>query len=118
MGYPIIIVLSCRKVDSLVTASYMRGLHRPFAVHVGDLPGGCHACQHRLDLPRRRRREFNGGMTFPYRNAVASLLLVLAGSAAAQQLATKKALTLEVAKKVAAAAEAEAAKNKFTMYIT
>src|ERR1700736_5192900 len=35
----------------------------------------------------------------------------------AQKLADKKALTLAVAKQVAAAAEAEAAKNKFTMVI-
>jgi uncharacterized protein GlcG (DUF336 family) len=33
------------------------------------------------------------------------------------QLATKKALTLEAAKKIVAAAEAEAVKNKFTMVI-
>jgi glc operon protein GlcG len=36
----------------------------------------------------------------------------------AQQLLTKKALSLDVAKKIAAAAEAEAAKNKWTMVIT
>jgi glc operon protein GlcG len=50
--------------------------------------------------------------------ALASITLALAGTGFAQQLATKRALTLEVAKKLAAAAEAEAAKNKFTMYIT
>src|SRR5262245_17668958 len=57
-------------------------------------------------------------MTFIHRIAVASLTLALAGAGSAQQLATKRALTLDVAKKLAAAAEAEAAKNKFTMYIT
>ena len=36
---------------------------------------------------------------------------------ASQQLATKKALTLDVAKRIAAAAEAEALKNKWTMFI-
>lgn len=36
----------------------------------------------------------------------------------AQQLLTKKALSLDVAKKIAAVAEAEAAKNKWTMVIT
>lgn len=39
------------------------------------------------------------------------------GAATAAQLATKKALTLEVAKQMAAAAEAEAAKNKWNMVI-
>ncbi len=47
--------------------------------------------------------------------------LLLAGlmfaSFAHAQLATKKTLTLEAAKKIVAAAEAEAAKNKFTMVI-
>ena len=57
-------------------------------------------------------------MIFSYRIALASLSLALAGAGFAQQLATKKALTLEVAKKIAAAAEAEAAKNKWTVYIT
>ena len=47
------------------------------------------------------------------------LILALASVfASAQQLATKKAVTLEIAKKIAAAAEAEAVKNKFTMFIT
>jgi uncharacterized protein GlcG (DUF336 family) len=46
-----------------------------------------------------------------------SLSLAAAGTIAAQQLATKKALTLEAAKKIAAAAEAEAMKNKWTMFI-
>jgi uncharacterized protein GlcG (DUF336 family) len=57
-------------------------------------------------------------MTFFTRIAIASITLALAGAGFAQQLATKRALTLEVAKKLAAAAEAEAAKNKWTMYIT
>ena len=39
------------------------------------------------------------------------------GAATAAQLATKKALTLEVARQMAAAAEAEAAKNKWNMVI-
>jgi glc operon protein GlcG len=41
----------------------------------------------------------------------------MTGSARAEQLAQKKALTLSVAKQIAAAAENEAAKNKFTMVI-
>lgn len=57
-------------------------------------------------------------MTFLNRIAVASITLALAGAGHAQQLGTKRTLTLEVAKKLAAAAEAEAAKNKWTMYIT
>ena len=57
-------------------------------------------------------------MTFSHRIAVASLFLAFACAGSAQQLATKKALTLEVAKKIAAAAEAEAAKNKWTVFIT
>jgi glc operon protein GlcG len=49
----------------------------------------------------------------------AALVLVLgAGVAAAADLATKKALTLEVAKQIAAAAEQEAANNKWTMVIS
>jgi len=50
---------------------------------------------------------------------IIGLLVVLGlitGSAAAQ-LADKKALTLATAKQIAAAAEAEAARNKFTMVI-
>jgi glc operon protein GlcG len=43
--------------------------------------------------------------------------LALAAGAWAQKLADKKGLTLAVAKQVAAAAESEAAKNKFTMVI-
>ncbi|MBI3777763.1 MAG: heme-binding protein, partial [Gammaproteobacteria bacterium] len=39
------------------------------------------------------------------------------GAVTAAQLATKKALTLEVAKQMAAAAEAEAAKNTWNMVI-
>jgi uncharacterized protein GlcG (DUF336 family) len=48
--------------------------------------------------------------------AAFALLAVLAASAQAQ-LADKKALTLEAAKKAAAAAEAEAAKNRWTVVI-
>jgi glc operon protein GlcG len=49
----------------------------------------------------------------------AALVLVLgACTAAAADLATKKALTLEVAKQIAAAAEQEAANNKWTMVIS
>jgi uncharacterized protein GlcG (DUF336 family) len=61
---------------------------------------------------------FNGGMTSYRSTALAVLGIALAGAGSAQQLATRRALTLEVAKKVAAAAEAEAMKNKWTMYIT
>lgn len=43
--------------------------------------------------------------------------LAVAAGAAAQRLTEKKALNLAVAKQIAAAAEAEAAKNKFTMVI-
>jgi glc operon protein GlcG len=43
--------------------------------------------------------------------------LAFASSFAHAQLATKKALTLDAAKKIVAAAEAEAVKNKFTMVI-
>ena len=58
-------------------------------------------------------------MTLSRAITIGSLLtLGAAGTGFAQQLATKPALTLEVAKKVAAAAEAEARKNNFTMYIT
>lgn len=46
-----------------------------------------------------------------------SLFLALAAALPAADLATKKALTLEVAKQIAAAAEAEAAKNKWTVVI-
>jgi uncharacterized protein GlcG (DUF336 family) len=57
-------------------------------------------------------------MTLSRRFAIVfSLLVTLAGMGSAQQLATKKALTLEVAKRIAAAAEAEAVKNKWTMFI-
>src|SRR5215831_778211 len=45
------------------------------------------------------------------------LMLFLAMLACAAQLADKKALTLEVAKQIAAAAEKEAAANKWTMVI-
>jgi len=43
--------------------------------------------------------------------------LLLAGALPAADLATKKALTLEVAKQIAAAAEGEAAKNKWNVVI-
>ncbi len=45
------------------------------------------------------------------------VLTLVCVAAMAAQLATKKALTLEVAKQMAAAAEAEAAKNKWNMVI-
>src|SRR6202043_3129249 len=51
---------------------------------------------------------------------ILSLLLavaLMAGSSSAQ-LADKKTLTLAIAKQIAAAAEAEAIKNKFTMVIS
>jgi glc operon protein GlcG len=57
-------------------------------------------------------------MTFRNRIAAFITVLALAGAGSAQSLATRRALTLEVARKIAAAAEAEAAKNKWTMYIT
>jgi len=46
-----------------------------------------------------------------------SLLTLLFSVAAFAQLANKKAMTLEAAKKIAAAAEAEAIANKWTMVI-
>ena len=49
--------------------------------------------------------------------ALAALCSGWLSTAAYAQLATKKSLTLEAAKKLAAAAEAEAAKNKWTMTI-
>lgn len=61
---------------------------------------------------------FNDGMTCIQSMAFASLALALVGAGSAQQLATSRVLTLEVAKKIAAAAETEAVKNKWTMYIT
>jgi uncharacterized protein GlcG (DUF336 family) len=48
---------------------------------------------------------------------IAVVSMALTAGAWAEQLADKKALTLAVAKQVAAAAENEAAKNKFTMVI-
>ena len=48
---------------------------------------------------------------------LALLLTALTGSTMNAQLATKKAMTLAAAKQIAAAAEAEAAKNKWTMVI-
>src|SRR5215210_2440050 len=52
--------------------------------------------------------------------ATALLIATLSGLSfsASAQLADKKALTLEAAKKIAAAAEAEATKNKWTVVIT
>jgi len=50
------------------------------------------------------------------RNLIATMLFFT--SLAQAQLATKKALTLEAAKKIAAAAQAEAIANKWTMVIT
>jgi glc operon protein GlcG len=61
---------------------------------------------------------FNDGMTCFQSTAFASIALALVGAGSAQQLATRRVLTLEVAKKIAAAAETEAVKNKWTMYIT
>ncbi len=49
--------------------------------------------------------------------AIIMASLGLAAGVWAQKLADKKALTLAVAKQIAAASEAEAAKNKFTMVI-
>ena len=52
------------------------------------------------------------------RSILATLLIsVMLAATASAQLADKKALTLEAAKKMAAAAEAEAVKNKWTMVI-
>ena len=48
---------------------------------------------------------------------ISILFTLLAGCMAAAELATKKALTLQVAKRMAAAAEAEAAKNQWNMVI-
>jgi len=50
------------------------------------------------------------------RNLIATMLFFT--SLAHAQLANKKALTLEAAKKIAAAAQAEAVANKWTMVIT
>ena len=51
-------------------------------------------------------------------SAVVATMLALAGiSAGAADLANRKALTLEVAKQIAQVAEAEAAKNQWTMVI-
>lgn len=51
------------------------------------------------------------------RLAVVFIAIALVAGAGSAQLADKKALTLSAAKQIAAAAEAEAAKNKFTMVI-
>jgi glc operon protein GlcG len=45
------------------------------------------------------------------------LALALAGAAGAAKLATKHALTLEIAKQISAAAEAEAVKNNWNMVV-
>src|SRR5689334_16345219 len=45
------------------------------------------------------------------------LAIAVASSAGAAKLATKRALTLEIAKEISAAAEAEAVKNNWTMVI-
>lgn len=50
--------------------------------------------------------------------ALALTFAFLTAAASAADLATRKAITLEVAKQMAAAAEAEAARNKWTMVIT
>lgn len=49
--------------------------------------------------------------------SVASVFFLIAATALAAELATKKALTLEVAKQIAAASEAEATKNKWNVVI-
>jgi uncharacterized protein GlcG (DUF336 family) len=64
----------------------------------------------------KRKRE-NTMKTRSRTIALVFVSLALAAGALAQKLADKKALTLAVAKQVAAAAEGEAAKNKFTMVI-
>lgn len=51
------------------------------------------------------------------KKALIGIALLLAATVAQGQLATKKALTLEAAKQIAAAAEAEARKNNWTMVI-
>jgi glc operon protein GlcG len=45
------------------------------------------------------------------------LAVAIAGAAGAAKIATKRALTLEIAKEISAAAEAEAVKNNWTMVI-
>jgi glc operon protein GlcG len=56
-------------------------------------------------------------MIRPARLVLSVAALAVAAGAASAQLIDKKALSLAAAKKVAAAAEAEAMKNKFTMSI-
>ena len=56
-------------------------------------------------------------MIRPARVALGVAALVVAAGAASAQLIEKKALSLAAAKKVAAAAETEAMRNKFTMSI-
>jgi len=51
-------------------------------------------------------------------NLLISSLLIAATSLSAQQLGTKKSLNLAVTKVIVAAAEREAAKNNWTMFIT
>lgn len=48
---------------------------------------------------------------------ICGTLLAAAGLSPAQQLSTKRTLNLEIAKRMVAAAEAEAKKNNFTMFI-
>ncbi|MGH9678739.1 MAG: GlcG/HbpS family heme-binding protein [Candidatus Acidiferrales bacterium] len=56
--------------------------------------------------------------SIPLKLAGAALAIALTAAAGFAQLAEKKTVTLETAKKIAAAAEAEAAKNNFHMVIT
>jgi glc operon protein GlcG len=56
-------------------------------------------------------------MSIGFRSLAALAVLVATVGSAAAQLADKKALTLTEARKIAAAAEAEATKNKFAMAI-
>src|SRR5205085_12358249 len=53
-----------------------------------------------------------------WKTVLLSLSTVLLATLAAQQLSTKRTLDLAIAKRIAAAAEAEAAKNNWTMFIT
>jgi len=55
--------------------------------------------------------------TFSGKSAALLVAIVIAAVSGSAQLAEKKALPLSVAKQIAAAAEAEAATNKFTMVI-
>lgn len=53
-----------------------------------------------------------------FRNGVLATLLAVCAAGAQAQMVEKKGISLEVAKKVAAAAEAEAVKNKWNVVIT